>query len=219
MQNLTHRDSDEFPEPLEPGRRYAVTVKLDAVGHAFAPGNRLRVGISPTYWPWAWPSPEPVTLTIHPEASALRLPLRTPSPDDQRLAPFGPPQESPRMVTEQLHGGPAGRSMSLDLSTGRTELAFDWDVGGLVRMPTGIEVEDTNRTVYSIVEGDPLSAEVRCLMTGSYGRGDWRTHCETDSRMTCDAERFTVTNTLRAWEGDERVFERTWTSVLPRDLV
>jgi hypothetical protein len=37
--------------------------------------------------------------------------------------------------------------------------------------------------------------------------------------MTCDAESFTVTNTLRAWEGDERVFERTWTSVLPRDLV
>jgi putative CocE/NonD family hydrolase len=219
IQNLTHRESDEFPEALEPGRRYTVTVKLDAAGHAFAAGNRLRLGISPTYWPWAWPSPEPVTLTIHPAGSALRLPVRTAAPDDQRLAPFGPPQESPPMATEQLHGGPAGRSMSLDLATGRTELAFDWDVGGLVRMPNGIEVEDTNTTIYSIVEGDPLSAEVRCLMTGSYGRGDWRTHCETDSRMTCDARSFTVTNTLRAWEGDERVFEHTWTSVIPRDLV
>src|SRR5947207_3847462 len=35
LQNLTHRDSDEHPTPLEPGRRYSVTVKLDATGHAF----------------------------------------------------------------------------------------------------------------------------------------------------------------------------------------
>jgi hypothetical protein len=37
--------------------------------------------------------------------------------------------------------------------------------------------------------------------------------------LTCDAKSFTVTHTLHAWEGDERVFEHTWTSVIPRDLV
>ena len=41
--NLTHRDSHESPEPLEPGRRYEVVVRLGAIAHAFAPGHRIRV--------------------------------------------------------------------------------------------------------------------------------------------------------------------------------
>ena len=88
LQNLTHRDSDEFPEQLEPGKRYSVTVRLDACGHAFAPGNRIRIGVSPTYWPWAWPSPEAATLTILTGASRLTLPIRPPSPADEQLMPF-----------------------------------------------------------------------------------------------------------------------------------
>jgi hypothetical protein len=44
--NLTHRDSHEHPEPLEPGRRYRVTVPLKVCGHAFVPGHRLRVAVS-----------------------------------------------------------------------------------------------------------------------------------------------------------------------------
>ncbi len=218
--NLTHRDSDEFPEPLEPGRRYTVTVKLDAIGHAFAAGNRIRVGVSPTYWPWAWPSPEPVSLSLFTGgASELRLPERTPQASDEQLPAFAEPQESPPMPSELLHPGPAGRFITHDLSTGRTELVYDWDVGGLYRFPNGLEVEDTNRTTFSITEGDPLSASVRCQMTGRYGRGDWLTRCETDSSMTADREHFHVSNTLRAWEDDRLVFERTWESSFRRDLV
>ena len=55
--NLTHRDSHEHPAPLEPGRSYDVTVRLNAIAHAFQPGRRIRVAVSPTYWPIAWPSP------------------------------------------------------------------------------------------------------------------------------------------------------------------
>ena len=64
LQNLTHRESDEHPAALVPGEPFTATIRLDATGHAFAPGNRIRVGVSPTYWPWAWPSPEPVTLSL-----------------------------------------------------------------------------------------------------------------------------------------------------------
>ena len=219
LQNLTHRDSDEFPEPLEPGKRYRVKVRLDACGHAFAAGNRIRVGVSPTYWPWAWPSPEAATLTIFAGPSRLSLPIRQPKPADGDLAPFGEPEESPPLATELLSSGPAGRDLTRDLSTGRQRLVYDWDVGGVTRLPNGLEYGDTNHTTFEIVEGDPLSAEVRCRMTGSQARGDWRIRWESDSVMTCDATTFRVITTLLAYEGDACAFANTWTSEFPRDLV
>jgi putative CocE/NonD family hydrolase len=79
MLNLTHRDSHEEPAPLEPGRRYRVTVQLRMMGYRLAAGHRWRVGISPTFARHAWPSPETVRLRLHAGAGCrLRLPLRTP---------------------------------------------------------------------------------------------------------------------------------------------
>ncbi|HSH42863.1 MAG TPA: CocE/NonD family hydrolase, partial [Arenicellales bacterium] len=60
--NLTHRDSNETPQPLEPGRRYTVRVQLNDIAQKFPRGHRIRVGISTSYWPLAWPSPQPVRL-------------------------------------------------------------------------------------------------------------------------------------------------------------
>jgi hypothetical protein len=80
-------------------------------------------------------------------------------------------------------------------------------------------VSDSNRTTFSIVEGDPLSARVECRTVGSVGRGGWRTRSETESVMTCDAERFYVTVAARAYEGEACAFARTWTFTIPRDLV
>ena len=37
--NLTHRESHERPEPLEPGRRYEIAVPLDVIAHSFAAGH------------------------------------------------------------------------------------------------------------------------------------------------------------------------------------
>ena len=62
--DLSHRDSHERPEPLEPGTRYEVDIELDALGQAVAAGDRLRLAISTTYWPWLWPSPEEVELSL-----------------------------------------------------------------------------------------------------------------------------------------------------------
>ena len=109
--NLTHRDSDEHPTPLTPGERFRATVRLDACGHRFAAGNRLRIGLSPTYWPWAWPSPEPVTLGVIAGASRAVLPVRARQPEDETLPEFGPPEESQRLEMVELKPGAAGRSI------------------------------------------------------------------------------------------------------------
>jgi predicted acyl esterase len=82
--NLTHREGHEHPAPLVPGRRERVRVQLNDVAQAFPPGHRIRVAISPAYWPLAWPPPDPVTLTVFTGASTLELPVRSAAPEDRR---------------------------------------------------------------------------------------------------------------------------------------
>src|SRR5680860_180622 len=79
--NLTHRDSHQQPEALEPGRTYDVSVELDATSWIWEPGHVLRLAIAGTDWPNAWPPPENVTLTVDGSRSVLVLPvLRGPAP-------------------------------------------------------------------------------------------------------------------------------------------
>ncbi|MGH3115003.1 MAG: CocE/NonD family hydrolase, partial [Gaiellaceae bacterium] len=120
--NLTHRESHEHPRPLEPGRRYEVRVPLDFTAYSFPAGHRLRVAVSPTYWPWAWPSPEPVMLALR--AGRLELPERAPRPEDSGLREFEEPEHSAPLRVEAVAAGPGGRSLRRDLATGLVEQVF-----------------------------------------------------------------------------------------------
>jgi uncharacterized protein len=216
--NLTHRESHEHPAPLEPGRRYDVTVPLDVIGHSFPAGNRIRVAVSPAYWPWAWPSPEPVTLTVH--AGTLELPVREPRAEDDALSAFGEPEHSPPLEIEEVEGDPGGRHLRKEHATGRVEQIFDWALGGSLRfVDIDLESADRSHCVYSIVEGDPLSAEVRFHAESEMGRGDWQTTSAVTSSMTCDAESFHVESRLDVHENGELVFTRSWRFDFPRDNV
>jgi uncharacterized protein len=216
--NLTHRESHEHPSPLEPGRRYEVRVPLDFMASSFPAGHRLRVAVSPTYWPWAWPSPEPVTLTLF--AGTLGLPERPPRPEDADLSEFEEPEHSAPLRVESVAAGPGGRSLRRDLATGLVEQVFDWDLGGSQRLvDTDLESSDASHTVYAIREGDPLSASVRFHATSGMARGDWSTRSEVTSAMTSDAEAFHVTTLLEVYEGAARIFARSWAHRFPRDLV
>ena len=216
--NLAHRESHEHPAPLEPGRRYDVTVPLDVIAHSFPAGHHLRIGVSPAYWPWAWPSPEPVTLRLH--GGRLELPVREPRPEDDELPAFAEPEHSAALPIEEVAGDPGGRYLRKEHATGRVEQIFDWALGGSVRF-LGIDLEsaDASHCVYSIVEGDPLSAEVRFHAASDMGRGEWQTRSEVTSSMTSDAEAFQVEATLDVHENGEKIFTRSWTFNFPRDNV
>ena len=217
--NLTHRDSHEHPEPLEPGRAYEVGFRLNALGHAFPAGHRIRVSLSPTYWPFMWPSPESVTLTLSTgAASSVQLPVREPRPEDDALQPFGEPEVSqPLEVEHRSGGGPAGPKLTFDHGNGRATLSITTHDSVDRLVEADLEVAEWAVDTYSIVEGDPLSAEVRADWTIGLARGDWRTRVETASVMTADAESFLLTDSVDAYEGDQRVFSRSWTRSIPRD--
>lgn len=219
--NLTHRDSDEEPTPLLPGRRYSVTVRLRACAWTLTAGHRLRVGVSPTYWPWTWPSPEAVTLSLFTGAGCrLDLPVRAPRKEDEELQPFEEPEIAPPLAVQVLRQLPGGPIVRQDRATGRVDLIHEKDLGRSYRIVrNGIENVEWNRETYSIVEGDALSALVRCESTIAIGSNDWRTRIETSSMMSADAKAFHVTNVLDAYEGNTRIFTETWTITVPRDLV
>jgi hypothetical protein len=73
--------------------------------------------------------------------------------------------------------------------------------------------------VYSIVEGDPLSASVRFRATSGMGRGNWQTLAGVESSMTSDADTFHVESELTVTENENEVFTRSWRFAIPRDHV
>lgn len=218
--NLTHRNSHEFPEALEPGRRYDVSVQLNVSGHRIAAGRRWRVSVTPTYVRHAWPSPEPVTLTLYcGSGSRLRLPVRQPSPDDGRLTDFPPAEVAPPVALEQLRTTTSRKTIEHDLITGFTELRIDYDEGRLRYTGSGMEVDDRLCETYRVKDGEPLSLQVHITRTLELQRGDWQIRIETDNKMTADATHFHVSNHLDAFEGATRVFTRSSTRAIPRHYV
>ena len=69
-----------------------------------------------------------------------------------------------------------------------------------------------SRDVFTISEGDPLSARVETLREVEYQRGDWRVRTDERMTVTCDLDSFRVVASLTAFEGDESICERSWAS-------
>ena len=217
--NLTHRDGHERPTPLTPGQRYRVTVKLNDVAHAFAPGHRIRVAVSPTYWPIAWPSPEPVTLSVFAGKSALELPTRKQRPEDKALRPF-PAAEAARPLARTYRRPP--RSVwrtERDIGSGESTFHVIADNGHAVLDDIGLEIDSTQIEGYRIGAHDPNSAVADIVATMEVGRGDWRTRTETRTIMRSTATEFVIEARLDAYEGETRICSRNWHARIPRDLV
>src|SRR4029077_15723157 len=217
--NLAHREGHDRVIPLVPGEPFTVRVALDSVCHRFPAGSRLRVAVSPTYWPLAWPSPEAVTLGIVTGASSITLPVH-----DAATAPappmLCPPEEPPAYPMTDLVPGRGARTITRELGSGRTELRFDWDLGGTKRDErTGTEVTFEADAVFEIVEDDPLSARVVCRnVTALQRQADgWDARSEARTEMSCDAGSFHVEAELRVFDGGQEAYLRSWSFSVPRD--
>ncbi|MSP81480.1 MAG: CocE/NonD family hydrolase [Alphaproteobacteria bacterium] len=216
--NLTHRDSHEVPTPLEPGRRYRVRVQLNDIAHAFPPGHRIRVAISNTYWPLVWPSPEPVTLTIFSGASGFTLPVRQPRAEDTKL-PELPPEESAQPTARtNLRPGALTRTLGHDAATDTYVETVVNDTGTFRIDAIDLELSERSTHRWSVASDDPLSARGEIAATVRRKRGAWSIRTETRTVMTLTKDTWVVAATLEAFEGERRVFSRTWDTAIPRDL-
>jgi hypothetical protein len=216
--NLTHRHGHADPHALVPGEAVQVRVPLTAIAHAFPAGHRIRLALSPCYWPWVWPAPGGMRLRVRLAGSSLSLPVREPTEADAELAPLPPPEGAPPLAVEQLAPVSVARSSRRDAGTGLLESAVDMSYFGGFRLPDGLEYAETGQDRFMATERDPLSAQASSQWEITLGRGDWRTRIEASSSMRGDAESFHLSAELRAYEGDALVHERRFESTIPRDL-
>lgn len=218
--NLTHRESREFPRPFEPGRWERVRVPLNHIAQRFPAGNRVRVAISTSYWPLIWPSPEPVTIRVRTGKSTIVLPVRTSAPGDEALRPFPSPNGRPNSLRWTLLE-PAHREWTVqhNLATNESVLQvinddmrfrldhIDWEVCRKV----------TERYSYRNYRYDTVRGEVSA--SRHFRRGEWRTQTSTRTVLTSTRTHFRLSATLDAYEGDSRIFSKSWNEVVPRDLI
>ena len=223
--NLAHRESHEHPQPLEPHKRYRVSVQLKDIAYAFAPGHTIRLAVSTSYWPLAWPAPEPVRLTLYTGVSHLELPERAPQAEDAELREFPPPERGPAPELTELRSEPLKRTIERELTTNETIYRVRSD-GGDFGGATLARIEDIDLTVgYSVVKTyrihdyDPTYATAIMEQTTVHGRGQWSTRLEWRTQLTADRENFRLQATMKAYEGDTIFIERDWDERIPRRLV
>ena len=218
--NLTHRNGHETAEPLEPGRRYTVRVKLDDVGYAFPAGHHIRVAVSTNLWPIAWPSPEIVTLSLYTGAGTLELPVRPGQGENIAPPAFAPSEGSPPDGVETLREPVRGRSeYRTDPATGRVQVTVLRDTGSFEIPAIARRYGSRGEDVMSITPGDPLSAWTEAWREVELGGEGWQATIKAHTRLSASAEEFFLHATLEAYEGEVGVFKREWNEAIPRNGV
>jgi uncharacterized protein len=198
-----------------------VRVPLNAIAYAVPAGHRLRVAISPDYWPWAWPSPHPVSLSVFTgEVTFLELPECDRALDGDPPEHFERPERAHGIAVRRLGPRTVDRcEASHEAGSGKVSISHELGyLQSIHLLDTGTDYIESGRDLYTIVEGQPLSAETRSERTIAISRGLWQTRVETSSTLSATIDSFHVTNLLEAFEGSRRVFARTWHSTVPRDL-
>lgn len=215
--NLTHRNGNAVPEPLQPGQRYRVRVSMNHIAQQFPAGHRLRLSLSTSYWPLAWPPPEPVRLTLHLDNSELRLPLRESQPDDAEIrfeqAEGAAPTRIEHIEPPQ-HNWLVHRDLANDIST--LEVIKD---EGLYRIEAiDMEIADRTWDWYSYEDDDFTSVRGETRTERIFRRGDWSVRTITHTVLTADTTHFHIRAELDAYEGDTRVYSENWIRSIPREL-
>ncbi|UGY93729.1 CocE/NonD family hydrolase [Streptomyces gobiensis] len=218
MLNLTHRNGDSTPEPLEPGRRYRVDIQLNGVAQLFPAGHRIRLSLSTSYWPVAWPPPRPVRMSVFAGASQLVLPVRPITEADEVTPhPFDEPEGTPPIRTTKIKPGEEKWTVSRDLVRYRSALEVVKDAGVVRFEDIDLEVGRRVYQRYCWLADDFESVWGEVVGTMTFQRGDWEVRTVTRTYLSCTKDEFLLHAQLDGYEDARRAFSRNWDHVIPRD--
>lgn len=215
--NLSHRNSDSHPEPLEPHHKYRVTVTLNGIAQRFPEGHQVRVSVSTSYWPLAWLPPEPAQVNLHFGSCKLRLPTRNVNPIDMELTPFEEPAEAPALSITPLERSEHNWLLRRNLATKTSTLEVVNDQGRFKIDDTDTEIHRSAREYYHTTGDDFTSAKGETVTTAFLGREGWCAEVFTKTVLSCTEENFIIHAQLDAYENSFRVFSKNWKSIIPRD--
>jgi putative CocE/NonD family hydrolase len=215
--NLTHRDGHAQPEALAPGRQYKVRIQLNDAGHRFAMGHRMRIAISTCYWPMVWPAPAAGVLEIIPGASSLDLPERQ-ARTSEPVVVFGAPESLPATRRTYSRTGAISRTVEYDLGSAVQRVEVKRDDGRSVLEEIGVETEFRKTLRFWIHPSDPASARAQADYELAHRAEGWDTLVKTRSLLSCTTSDYLFEAVLEAFEGGRRIFLRSWTQRIARDL-
>jgi hypothetical protein len=207
--NLTHRDSDESPEALQPGEPVSATVELDATAYVFEPGHTMRLDLAGSDFPSSWPPPFSGTIEVGRAGSTLVLPVMDGPPvlPPPTFLPGEPAPTLPERVSWEIRE---------DILTRERSVAIDH---GGVRGRSGL-ADGSDRYWGEITAGvhDPGNsrASAGASLVLSWDEASVRT--ESRATLRSDPENWHLSIELEVYEGDELIADRRWERTTPRDL-
>lgn len=203
--NLAHRTDQAHPEVLVPEQYYDVRIDLKFASRRIRPGSRLRVAISNGLWPILLPSPRPVRLAIESGANtALHLPIRAPRQGD----PAGRehPPTRPQPASKFDHASQGGVIELVQKSPPRKYLIED----------IGTTVSGGLEQVITIDEDNPERHSFEVRFETGLSRGVWQTRTMAHVRVEAAEGHLLITELTQAYEGDKQIFEKSFTTKVPR---
>ncbi|MET0170652.1 MAG: CocE/NonD family hydrolase C-terminal non-catalytic domain-containing protein, partial [Aliihoeflea sp.] len=212
--NLAHRNGNANPEPLVPGEACDLAIELDACGYRFAPGHRIRLSISTSYWPTILPAAYDAMLDVDLSSVKLSLPRLG---AHERIDVATPANPDPLPKYEAVEPGESRRWVERDLQTGVTRYHVI-DDGGLNRHPgNGLASRDRREETWSIAANDAVSLTGETRWTCQLSREGWETTTHCVSKLSCTQSDWLITDSVDAYHNGEHVFSRSRTRQIPRD--
>jgi hypothetical protein len=198
--NLCYREGDMAnPSPV-PSGLLSVRIPLNVIGHIFKRGWRIRLSISPFFFPTLWQSPEIPTVTIHTgpigqfPPSALGLPGRRPRRADKGIQALLSGSET-RYVNPKCYVPTLKTKRDASFERTAQRVIVNGRPGMLVRKTFDngsyryggaldkLLVDEVAHENFQLLDGDPLSATGFTEYTSTLQRGDWQVTAVTRTRV------------------------------------
>lgn len=214
--NLAHRDGNAAPTPLTPGEPTQIRLVLDACGYRFEAGHRIRLSLSTSYWPMVLPAPTDEGLTIDIASLGLAMPLLGAHDTFEMKQPTNP-DPLPKYIEQKP--GATKRQVVRDLSANRTDYCIYEDTGLFEHPGTGLSTRQVRDEVWSISPDNPLSMTGKSIWTCDMQRPGWFVRTVSTATIACTATEWLIGGSVIGYEGETKVFEKTFDKAIPRDMM
>jgi uncharacterized protein len=242
---LAYRGGDMAkPEKIAPGKTFSLPVPLNIMGHTFKRGWRVRLALSPSFYPTLWQSADAPVVTLLAGGadgfapSALILPGREPRDEAKAAQALLPahsvtayvnpddylptlaeerPAASTREATPVMIEGKEGMLVRKVFDSGR------YQYGGPLK---GLWIDQIADENFQMIVDEPLSLAGFTSSSATLERPDtgWRARSETTTRVWTELDdagepQFRYTATVRAFSDDQPFAEKSVEGTIKRDWI
>lgn len=212
MLDLRFRDGFETPTPLLPNTAYAVTIPLDQTAYSLPADHKLQLALSSSYWPFIWPAPGNTVLTIH--NGTLQLP--TIDKQDLPLYHFNDAPSNPPAPLREIR--PETETVTRNTKNGTASIRILSDFGSYENTQHDLRHCAKLDECWSIDTTDVSNARGNIIWKRTMSRETFNVSTCVTAQVISDADNFTLTIQLEAFEGTGLVFSRHFDETFPRDL-